>query len=190
MEKKLRLAVIYGSTREGRLCDRVVDWIANEVWTREQFELDLIDPGEFDLHGTGKEGKPSLAAAGARLDEADAFIITTPEYNHSFPAPLKAFIDAFSAEWQVKPLAFVSYGGISGGLRAVEQLRLVFAELHAVAIRDTVSFAHAWGRFSKDGELREPEEAHKSMGRLIANLHWWAGVLRPARAEGTYGVAA
>ena len=68
----------------------------------------------------------------------------TPEYNHSFPAALKNVIDWHGPQWHVKPVGFVSYGGISGGLRAVEQLRLVFAELHAVGIRDTVSFHSAW----------------------------------------------
>ncbi len=82
--------------------------------------------------------RPSPSA----LSEADAFIVVTPEYNHSFTASLKFVLDLVYEPWQGKPVAFVSYGGISGGLRAVEQLRLVFAELHAVTVRDTVSFAN------------------------------------------------
>ncbi len=71
------------------------------------------------------------------------FVVVTPEYNHSFPGPLKAAIDRHVTPWQAKPVGFVSYGGISGGLRAVEHLRQVFAELHAVTVRETVSFIWA-----------------------------------------------
>ena len=61
------------------------------------------------------------------IDRADAFVVVTPEYNHSYPASLKQAIDVLNAPWRRKPVAFVSYGGLSGGLRAVEHLRQVFA---------------------------------------------------------------
>ena len=64
----------------------------------------------------------------------------TPEYNHGYPASLKQAIEIPHAEWKAKPCRFASDGGLAGGLRAVEQLRQVFAELHAVTMRDTVSF--------------------------------------------------
>jgi NAD(P)H-dependent FMN reductase len=83
-------------------------------------------------------------------------VVVTPEYNHGYTAALKQLIDAVKAEWVAKPVGFVSYGGVSGGLRAVEQLRLVFAELHAVTIRDGVSFAMAWNRFDEAGEPVDP----------------------------------
>ena len=118
-----------------------------------------------------------MAAHGA----AEAFVVVTPEYNHGYPAALKSLIDSVGAEWQAKPVAFVSYGGASGGLRAVEQLRLVFAELHAVTIRDSVSFASAWEQFDETGKLRHPERADRSMATLLNRLHWWAVALRNAR---------
>ncbi len=72
------------------------------------------------------------------MAEADAFLVVTPEYNHGYPAALKELIDSVYEPWHAKPVAFVSYGGASGGIRAVEQLRQVFAELHAVTLRDGV----------------------------------------------------
>ena len=117
-----------------------------------------------------------------RIAEADAFVVVTPEYNHGYPAPLKALIDSVGAEWRGKPVAFVSYGGISGGLRAVEQLRLVFAELHTVTMQNSVSFAAAWEQFDGEGILREPARAQRSMATLLAQLYWWAVALRNARA--------
>ncbi len=59
----------------------------------------------------------------------------TPEYNHGYPASLKQAIDVPRDEWREKAVGFVSYDGVSGGLRVVEQLRQVFAELHTVTMR-------------------------------------------------------
>jgi hypothetical protein len=72
-----------------------------------------------------------LADVGPRLAAAEAFVVVTPGYNHSFPASFKNLIDWHDTQRQAKPIGFVSYGGLSGGLRSVEQLRQVFAELHA-----------------------------------------------------------
>lgn len=111
----------------------------------------------------------------------------TPEYNHSFPAPLKHAIDLLHAQWQAKPVGFVSYGGISGGLRAVEQLRLIFAELHATTVRETVSFPLAGTLFDDAGDLHEPAAAAKAADALLHQLTWWAVTLREARATRPYG---
>jgi len=134
----IRVAVIYGSTRPGRFCDTVVRWTVERLAASEKFQLDVIDPAE-PSPAQSMDERPTQSLQ-QRLGQADAFVIVTPEYNHGYPAPLKALIDSSGAEWHAKPVAFVSYGGASGGLRAVEQLRLVFAELHAVTIRDSVSF--------------------------------------------------
>lgn len=85
------------------------------------------------------------------------------------------------------PLPSSLTGGSPGGLRAVEQLRLVFAELHAVTIRDSLSFANVWEQFDAAGELSEPARANKSMATLLAQLHWWAMALCDARNAVPYG---
>lgn len=185
-EKRLRIAVIYGSTREGRLCDRIVRWAVGEIERQDRYAIDIIDPLDLALparHGGHSEG---LFDLWRRLDTADAFLIVTPEYNHSFTAPLKQLIDSGKDQWRAKPVAFVSYGGISGGLRAVEQLRLVFAELHAVTIRDVVSFANPWGRFNPSGGLSDGVGEAAKMAHLLAHLDWWGSVLRDARARAPY----
>src|SRR5260370_35845557 len=104
------------------------------------------------------------------MSKADAFVVVTPEYNHGYPGALKSLIDAVSAEWHAKPVAFVSYGGISGGLRAVEQLRQVFAELHTVTIRDSGSFAGAWEPFDATGTLKSPERATRQTRNILKRL--------------------
>ncbi len=190
MTERTRLAIIYGSTRPGRLCDRVVNWVARELAHYPLIDIDLIDPLEFDLPFAHNREHPGVAALSERLSDADAFIAVTPEYNHSFTASLKFVLDLVYETWHGKPVAFVSYGGVSGGLRAVEQLRLVFAELHTVTVRDTVSFANPWGRFAEDGTLEDPLDARKSLVLMIARLTWWSNALKPARATRPYRSAA
>src|SRR5215831_2143623 len=177
MHPKLKLALIYGSTRPGRLCDKIASWAALQISARPEFALGVIDPAAPEAKTSKSPGELDPDWLRKRIDEADAFIVVTPEYNHGYPAALKSLIDSVGAEWHAKPVAFVSYGGGSGGLRAVEQLRQVFAELHAVAIRDSVSFAGAWEQFDGNGALLEPERAERSIGRMLSRLRWWATAL-------------
>src|SRR5690606_34993089 len=120
---------------------------------------------------------------------ADAFVIVTPEYNHSYPASLKTLIDWHFTEWQAKPVAFVSYGGLAGGLRAVEHLRGVLAELHAVTVRDTVSFHQAWERFGPDSRPVDAAESTTAAKTMLDQLVWWARALREARTARPYVAA-
>jgi NAD(P)H-dependent FMN reductase len=170
-----RLCIIYGSDREGRFCDIVAGWVRSEL-ERRDLPVSVVDP----LDGLGNDVR------NAKLAAADAFVVVTPEYNHSFPAPLKAIIDAAKSEWEAKPVAFVSYGGISGGLRAVEQLRGVFAELHAVGIRDQVSFAFARSAFDPGGKPRDSEAVGQAFDVMFDRLSWWAEALSSARAKRPY----
>lgn len=190
MDSKIKAALIYGSARKGRFCDKVAAWAAAEIESHGGFSMETIDPAVDSLDadaGRGSGGAPSLWQ---RVAEADAFVVVTPEYNHGYPAPLKSLIDSVGAEWHAKPVAFVSYGGVSGGTRAVEQLRQVFAELHTVTIRDAVSFAGAWEQFDEAGKLLRPERYQRSMSALLSRLHWWAVALRNARDSAPYTRAA
>lgn len=179
MAQRINVALIYGSTRAGRFCDTVALWAGERIWERSGFWLDMVDPAA--LESRGEDGGPDRDALQHRLDRADAFVVVTPEHNHGYPAALKSLIDAFPGSWQARPVGFVSYGGASGGVRAVDQLRLVFAALHAVTLGDAVSFAHCRDRFDAAGELREPDEAVRAMDRMLGQLEWWAATLRDAR---------
>lgn len=190
MASNLRLALVYGSAREGRFCDVVGAWAQRRVARHGGFETDLIDPAQWPLWGRpGGDEDAQLDPLRERLQAADAFLIVTPEYNHGYPAALKALIDACYEPWRAKPVAFVSYGAASGGLRAIEQLRLVFGELHAATLRDCVCLPHAWRQFGPDGELREPQAVHRAMDTALARLRWWALALRAARAAMPYELA-
>jgi NAD(P)H-dependent FMN reductase len=190
----LRVAVIVGSTREGRFAPVVANWLVAQAAPRGDLTIDVVDPVQTPLPTVFPVlGQPPadpgarelLAAVSPRLAAADAFVIIAPEYNHSFSAALKNTIDWHNTEWHAKPVAFVSYGGFSGGLRAVEHLRGVFAELHAVTIRQSVSFSGVWSKFDADGRATDPasDAAAKTM---LDQLAWWAYALRDARATSPY----
>jgi NAD(P)H-dependent FMN reductase len=185
MKDAIKVCLIYGSTRAGRFCDTVARWTAQRIEAAGRFLLDVVDPAQASPSAIQPED-PSRLSLQQQLEQADAFVVVTPEYNHGYPAPLKALIDSSGMAWRAKPVAFVSYGGVSGGLRAVEQLRLVFAELHAVTIRDSVSFASAWEQFDPEGALRNPERAQRNMETLLERLNWWALALRNARVVTPY----
>ena len=189
MQRPIDVALVYGSARQGRFCDVIARWAGEHIASREAFTLDHIDPAAPELTAAQTDAA-ALAALKRRIGRAEAFVIVTPEYNHGYPAALKLLIDAVYDEWQAKPVAFVSYGGISGGIRAVEQLRLVFAELHAVTLRDGVGFPNAWTLFDAAGTLKEPAAADAAMGIMLARLGWWAQALREARAARAYASAA
>ncbi|MFG2222279.1 NADPH-dependent FMN reductase [Streptomyces sp. NPDC048644] len=189
----LHVAVLVGSTREGRFAPTVTQWLTRQLARRDDMTTDVIDLAETDLPTVLPAfGQPpaagteeALARISPRLAAADAFVFLTPEYNHSFPAPLKNAIDWHNTQWHAKPVGFVSYGGLSGGLRAVEQLRVVMAELNATTIRNTVSFHNAWTRFSEDGAVDDPQ-VDAAATALLDQLAWWAHALRDARSIRPY----
>ncbi|MFF3780098.1 NADPH-dependent FMN reductase [Streptomyces sp. NPDC001933] len=188
----LKIAVILASNREGRFAPVISDWFLSHTGPRPDIETDLIDVAELDLpvalsFRPDADAQARLAAVASRLAAADGFVVVTPEYNHSFPAPMKNLIDWHRDEWQAKPVAFVSYGGVSGGLRAVEQLRQVFAELHTVGIRETVSFHNAGALFDDEGRHRDPAGCDAAAKVLLDQLVWWGHALREAKAVRPYG---
>lgn len=186
VEPPIRVAAIVASTREGRFAPVITKWFLEQVDHRGDVDVDVIDLDELDIPmAFGPSARRAVEPARDRLAAADAFVVITPEYNHSFPAALKQFLDLFKEEWQAKPASFVSYGGMSGGLRALEHLRAVFAELHTVTIRDVVSFHNPWLMFD-NGELRDPDQPNAAAKVMLDELVWFGHALRAARAQRPY----
>ncbi|WP_037675814.1 NADPH-dependent FMN reductase [Streptomyces griseus] len=186
----LNVTVVVGSNRHGRFGPVVADWLLDRARSRGDLAVQVVDVAETDLPTTfarSDEAAGVLKSVSPKLAEADAFIVLTPEYNHSYPAGLKNLVDWHYAEWQAKPVALVSYGGVSGGLRAVEHLRQVFAELHAVTLRDTVSFHNAGASFDDEGRLLEPSAPDAAAKTMLDQLVWWGLALREARERRPYG---
>src|SRR5882757_2640541 len=173
--RPIRVEVIIGSVREGRFGPVVADWFTRHAAARGDLAVRTLDLAA---------SPPELAD---RIGAADAVVVVTPEYNHSYPGPLKTAIDGVGPQWRGKPVGFVSYGGLSGGLRAVEALRVAFAELHTVTVRDTVSFHMAHGRFDADGSPHDAVGPSAAATVLLDQLVWWGRALRAARARVPYG---
>ncbi|MCX5203218.1 NAD(P)H-dependent oxidoreductase [Streptomyces sp. NBC_00237] len=193
-ENPIKLAVIIGSVRGGRFGPTVAHWFVEQAKKSGDFTVDLIDlidfplPLEMPAFGVEPEGETKAVSdrLSARLHEADAFVVVTPEYNHTVSPALKNAIDWFLEEWSFKPVGLVSYGGMGGGLRAAEHLRQVFAEVHATTVRDMLSFHNAWGDFEKDGQPASPAGSEDAAVNLLKQVAWWADALREARTKGTY----
>ncbi|GAA0930178.1 NAD(P)H-dependent oxidoreductase [Nonomuraea longicatena] len=185
----LRLAVVVASVREGRVGPTVARWFVTAVDQFGQFEVDVVDLASARLPPViTDEPPPEVVALRPRLDAADAFVLVTPEYNRGYPASLKTLIDWYVEEWRAKPVGFVSYGGRGGGLRSVDHLGSVLGELHAVPLRDTVSFHIVDKQFGPDGQAVAPEECGMAAKTLLSRLLWWASALGEARAAQPYEV--
>lgn len=192
---KHRLVIVVGSVREGRFGPVVASWVAEQADAHGGFDVEVVDLAEVDVPLSLPAASPKyagddyprpagMAALTSALESADAFIMVTPEFNHSYPASLKAAIDWHFTQWTAKPVAFVSYGGASGGRHAVLHLENVLTELHAVSIRDGLAFPNYFNTW-QDGRPLDPE-APGYAKTLLEQLSWWAGALRTARETAPY----
>ncbi|MBV1856547.1 NADPH-dependent FMN reductase [Catellatospora tritici] len=192
---KQRLAIIVGSVREGRFGPTIASWVAEQARQHNGFDVEVVDLADVDLPLGLPAMPPKLAGAdyprpvgmGAlttALARADAFVVVTPEYNHSYPASVKAAIDWHFTQWQAKPVAFVSYGGASGGRHAVLHLQNVLTELHAVTVGESLAFANYFTAWQDGRPLSDDATGHAKS--LLDQLSWWSHALSAARAAAPY----
>ena len=199
-----KLQIIVGSTRPTRSAERVFPWIADQAIRRGNFDVEVIDLRDWKLpffqEHLGTIGDfanptysdPVVKAWNAKIAEGDAYLIITPEYNHSVPGELKNAIDSVFVSFALrnKPVAFVGYSaGIAAGTRAVEHLALIAIEAEAVPLRNTVLIPSVAGAFGEDGEPTNPA-TEAALAITLDDLSWWAVALANARAEGELPPAA
>ncbi|GIH74843.1 NADPH-dependent FMN reductase [Planobispora longispora] len=141
------LKVIVASTRPGRIGRNIGDWFTGHAAGHGGFDVELADLAEIGLPFLDEPEHPSKREYvhqhtkdwSAAIDPADAFVFVMPEYNYGFNAPLKNAIDFLYHEWRYKPVGFVSYGGMSGGLRAVQMIKQVVTTLRMVPAGEAVT---------------------------------------------------
>jgi len=144
----IKIAIILGSTRPGRKGEAVARWVYEIAKKRIDAEFEFVDIKDFNLPlldepgiiSQGQYTKEHTKTWSAKIDSFDAFIFVTAEYNHGIPGALKNAIDFLYREWNNKAAGFVSYGG-TGGVRSVEHLRLVMAELQVADVRAQVTLS-------------------------------------------------
>ncbi|NBM16041.1 NADPH-dependent FMN reductase [Streptomyces sp. GC420] len=191
-DERLRLVILVGAAREGRFGLAAAEWLAARARLRQEFEVDVIDLATAWLPDlmTADPAVPRPSAVrdlSPWLAAADAFAVVTQEYRFGYPASLKNAIDWYDSEWHAKPVGFLCYGGASGGLCAVAQLRQVFAESHAVTVPEAVSFHDCQERWGPDGRFADTEACRADAVAMLDRLGWWARALRRARACEPYG---
>lgn len=191
--KTLNIKVIAGSTREGRFSDKAAAWIAEEIKTQNEVMVEVLDLRDYDMPFFNEPVSPlfkqepfkdeAVARFTKKIAEADAFVIVTPEYNHGTSGVLKNALDWVYQEWNNKPVAFVSYGGV-GGARAVEQLRLNAVELQMAPIRAAVHIPgeqYFQALFGKMDTKDLFALVSKQSETMISQLLWWTRALKNAR---------
>jgi NAD(P)H-dependent FMN reductase len=195
----IRIAIVLGSTRPGRLGKAVADWVSARASERGDATFDVLDVADFDLPlldeplppSFGRYSQPYTKAWSEAVDGFDGYIFVTGEYNHSIPGALKNAVDYLYKEWNNKAAGFVSYGS-SGGIRAVEHFRGVSAELQMADVRAQVALPLAT-EFANYRTFIPTAAAEKSLQILFDQVIAWSGalkVLRPGHAHGTEDASA
>lgn len=183
-----RIMIIIGSVRPGRVGLPVAHWVRDRV-AAAGHDVDLVDLAELNLPfmdepampGKRAYTKPHTIAWSARVEQADAVLLVSPEYNHSYSPALKNALDFLMHEWASKPVGIVAYGGASSGLRAAAALEQVLTTLGMVRVPVDVAISGPSTQVT-DGVFAATEKQDAVLGRMIEALARYDTVLRPLRA--------
>lgn len=179
------LQVVIASTRPGRVGPSVAAWVRDRADEHGAFDVELVDLAEVNLPLLDEPHHPRQRRYthehtrrwSATIDRADAFVFVMPEYNHAFNAALKNALDYLYVEWGGKPAAFVSYGGVAGGTRAVQLLKPVVTALKMVPVLEAVNipFVHT---LVEDGVLQPNEHMERAAAAMLGAIAGWVPRLR------------
>lgn len=190
----MKIQVILGSTRPNRQSEKVGKWVIDQLSKNSKFETELIDlrdwplPFYDEVAGLLTLKRSQLSSELAKkwqekISQADGYIIVTAEYNHGYPAVLKNALDYAYYEWHKKPIAYVAYGAMVGGSRAVEQLRQVAIELQMAPISEAIYIPLIWAAFDEKGNLKDEDNYNKRFNSMVEQLLWWTKALKEARGK-------
>ena len=184
------VAIIIGSTRDGRFGDKPANWIQDIARLRDDLTFELVDLRDHPLPFFNEAMPPVMAPAKSDaavrwaqlLATFDGFIVVTPEYNHGPTAVLKNALDSAYAEFNRKPLAFVGYGSV-GAARSIEQLRLLATSFQMVSLNSAVNIGMTefMGVAQQGKAFDDYPYLAQAAGAMLDDLAWWATVLKPAR---------
>ncbi|MGH9126178.1 MAG: NADPH-dependent FMN reductase [Acidimicrobiales bacterium] len=186
-----------GSTRPTRAADLVFPWVEATARAHPAFEVEVLDLRDWPLPMFGEHlgsigdrrdptySEPIVKRWNQTVKQGDAYLVITPEYNHSVPGVLKnAFDNVFvSYALRNKPIGFIAYsGGIGAGIRAIEHLVHIAVETESVPLRNTVVIPFVNAAFTDD-RPKDPT-TQIALDILLQDLEWWSGNLARARAQG------
>ncbi|MEO7268760.1 MAG: NAD(P)H-dependent oxidoreductase [Knoellia sp.] len=170
-----QLRIIVSSTRPNRIGHNVTQWVSEQA-APEQWEVKILDLAQIGLPFLDEEGmpmegnyaKPHTQAWASEIFESDAVVVVTPQYNRSFPAPIKNAIDYLFAEWNAKPIALVGYGW-SGATDATADLTKVLTHVKADVVGSVgLSFPE---QLSTEGVVLDGDAAAAELRELLETLH-------------------
>lgn len=187
----LKLHIIVGSTRPGRIGPSIAKWFRDFAAEHGKFEPVLVDLADFNLpifdepeHPVKQNYRHAHTEAWAEsVKSADAFVFVTPEYNYGPPPALLNALNYVSREWNYAPAGFVSYGGISGGLRAVQVEKQILTTLKIMPIPEGVPMPMVFQNLDENGNLKPTEIYKTSASTMLDELHRWAEALKSLRAQ-------
>ncbi|GAA2525206.1 NAD(P)H-dependent oxidoreductase [Pilimelia columellifera] len=183
----VKIAIVIGSTRPGRKGEAVARWVHELASKRTDAQFELVDIASFNLPlldepvppSMGQYSKEHTQRWAAKIAEFDGYVFVTPEYNHSTSGALKNALDYLYAEWNNKAAGFVGYGSV-GGARAVEQLRLIAAELQMATVRAQVSLS-LFTDFENFSTFTPAGHHEMAMNNLFDQLISWSRAMKSTR---------
>ncbi|PBQ33520.1 NADPH-dependent FMN reductase [Sphingobacteriaceae bacterium] len=178
----IKLKIILCSTRPGRKGPAVADWILKITKDSKKFKIDFIDLKEENLPFHNEPEMPALQKYkhqrtkkwSKKINAGEAFIFVHPEYNHGYSAPLKNALDFLFKEWNYKPVAFVSYGGVAGGSRASEMLIPVVTALKMMPLTESLYLPNFGKYFNEEGKFIPGMDSLKAANVMLDELEKWA----------------
>lgn len=188
------LTIVIASTRPGRAGLPIAQWFTGLAEKHGGFEVRVADLAEINLPFMDEPNHPRLQRYehehtkqwSRRVEESDAFVFVTPEYNYGYPAALKNAIDFLHNEWYYRPVGFVSYGGVSAGTRSVQQMKQIVTTVKMFPLNEAVSIPFHTQFINDDGQVQANETMQQASGAMLDELVRVEQALRPLRrpAEG------
>jgi NAD(P)H-dependent FMN reductase len=183
----IRIAIIIGSTRPGRNGEAVAKWVYEIAQKRSDAEFELVDIKDFNLPLLDEPVPPIMGQYSqehtkvwsAKTASFDAYVFVTPEYNHATSAALKNAIDFLYHEWVNKAAGFVGYGG-AAGVRAVENLRLIMAEMQVATVRAQAGLS-LFTDFENFSVFKPAPQQEQSVDAMLDQVIAWGGALKTMR---------
>ena len=190
------LTVIVGSIRPGRAGQPIAEWFTDRARAHGGFDVEVADLAKIRLPLMEEPNHPVLRQYihphthkwSAQIDRADAIVFVTPEYNFGYPATIKNAIDYLHQEWQDKPAGFVSYGAVSAGTRAVQQLKQIITTLKMVPVLDSVNIPFHT-QFIQDGQFHANDALEEAATDMLNELLRLDGALRTLRTDSASAIA-
>ena len=183
-----KLTIILASVRDGRAGEAVARWFVARARAHGKFDVQLADLKELNLPILDEPNHPRLKkyvhdstkAWSAVVDGSDAFVFVTPEYNYTMPPALVNALDTVYHEWGYKPVAFVSYGGVSGGMRAVQTARLMVTGFKMMPMVEAVNIPF-FTQLIEGGVFKSNEVHDKAVPVMLDELLRWADAMKVLR---------